>query len=93
MLVWIENTPTLEKKSEEEIVQFVDQYLTCSADNKETANLVNLQTHKHSRTCRIKGKPVCRFGFPLPPLPSTMLLYPIAEDVEKYKKNTKGFKK
>ena len=43
MLVWIENTLTLEKNSEEETVQFVDQYLTCSADNKETANLVNLQ--------------------------------------------------
>ena len=82
MLVWIENAPTLERNSEEEIVQFVDQYLTCSADNKETTNLVNLQTHKHSRTCRKKGKPVCRFGFPLPPLPRTMLLYPLAEDVE-----------
>ena len=61
MLVWIENAPTLEKKSEEEIVYFVDQYLTCSADNKETANVVNLQTHKHSRTCKKKGKPMCRF--------------------------------
>ena len=44
MLVWIENAPTLETNSEEELVQFVDQYLACSADNKETANLVNLQT-------------------------------------------------
>ena len=40
MLFWIENTPTFEKNSEEEIVQFVDQYLTCSA-NKETTYLVN----------------------------------------------------
>ena len=64
MLVWIENAPTLERNSEEEIVQFVDQCLTCSADNKETANLVSLHTHKHSRTCRKKGKPVCRFRFP-----------------------------
>ena len=47
MLVWIENAPTLERNSEEEIVQFVDQYLTCSADNKENANLVNLQTFKN----------------------------------------------
>ena len=93
MLVWIENTPTLEKNSEEEIVQFVDQYLTCSADNKETANLVYLQTHKHSRTCRKKGKQVCRFGFPLPPLPRTMLLNPLAEDVEKYKKKYKELQK
>ena len=93
MLIWIENAPTLEKNSEEEIVQFVDQYLTRSADNKETANLVNLQTHKHSRTCRKKGKPICRFGFPLPPPPRTMLLYPFAEDVEKYKKKYKELQK
>ena len=79
MLVWIENVPTLENNSEEEIVQFVDQYHSCNADNEETANLVTLQTHKHSRTCRKKGKP-------LPPLPRTMLLYPLEEKVNKYKK-------
>ena len=86
MLVWIENAPTLETNSEKEIVQFVDKYLTCNTDNEKTANLVGLQSHKHSRTCRKKGKPICRFGFPLPPLPRTMLLYPLEEDVEKYKK-------
>ena len=42
MLVWIENAPTLEKNSEEEIVQFVDQYLTCSAATEDTAHLVEL---------------------------------------------------
>ena len=47
MLVWVENTPTLEKNSE------VDQYLTCSGDDKETANLVNLQTFKN---LQIEGK-------------------------------------
>ena len=86
MLVWIENAPTLETNSEKEIVQFVDKYLTCNTDNEKTANLVGLQSHKHSRTCRKKGKPICRFGFPLPPLSRTMLLYPLEEDVEKYKK-------
>ena len=86
MLVWIENAPTLETNSDREIVQFVDKYLTCNTDNEKTANLVGLQSHKHSRTCRKKGKPICRFGFPLPPLPRTMLLYPLEEDVDKYKK-------
>ena len=86
MLVWIENAPTLETNSEGEIVQFVDKYLTCNTDNEKTANLVGLQSHKHSKTCRKKGKPICRFGFPLPPLPRTMLLYPLEEDVDKYKK-------
>ena len=85
MLVWIENAPTLETNSEEEIVQFGDQYLTCNTDNENTANLVGLQSHKHSRICRKKGKPICKFGFPLPPLPRTMLLYPLEEEVDKYK--------
>ena len=85
MLVWIENVPNLERSSREEIEQFVDNYLTCSTDNEETVNLFKLQTHKHSRTCRKKGKPICRFGFPIPPFPRTMLLYPLDEEVEKYK--------
>ena len=59
MLVWIENASTLETHSEEEIVQFVDQYLTSKTDNEKTANLVGLQSHKHSKTCRKKGKPIC----------------------------------
>ena len=42
MLVWIENSPTLETNSEGEIVQFVDKYLTCNTDNEKTANLVGL---------------------------------------------------
>ena len=54
MLVWVENAPTLETNSEDEIVQFVDQYLTCSAEKNETLELVKLKTHKHSRTCRKK---------------------------------------
>ena len=86
MLVWIENAPTLEKSSEEEIVKFVDKYLTCSVNDAETAHLVELQTHKHSRTCRKKGKAICRFGFPLPPLPRTMLLYPLEEEVDHFRK-------
>ena len=93
MLVWVENAPTLETNSEDEIVQFVDQYLTSSAEKNETLELVKLQTHKHSRTCRKKGKPICRFGFPLPPLPRTMLLYPLEEEVEKYKKKSAGLQK
>ena len=93
MLVWVENAPTLDSNSEGEIVEFVDQYLTCSAEKNETLELVKLQTHKHSRTCRKKGKPICRFGFPLPPLPRTMLLYPLEEEVEKYKKKSTELQK
>ena len=74
------------QNSEEKIVKFVDKYLIYNIDNEETASFVNLQTQKHSRTCRKKGKPICRFGFALPPFPRTTLLYPLEEEVEKYKK-------
>ena len=90
MLVWIENAPTLEKNSELEIVKFVDKHLTRSSNDEESAQL---QTHKHSRTCRKKGNVVCRFEFPLPPLPETMLLYPLEENVAELKKSTKSFRK
>ena len=93
MLVWIENAPTLETNSEKEIVQFVDQYLTCNTENEKNANLVSLQSHKHSRTYRKKGKPICRFGFPLPPLPRTLLLYRLEEEFDKYKKKNTDLQK
>ena len=32
---------------------------------------------------------MCRFGFPLPPLPQTVILYPLEEEVEQFKKKYK----
>ena len=93
MLVWIENTPTLEKNSEEEIVQFVDQYLTCSADNKETTNLVNLQTHKHSRTCRKKGNQYLYLDFHCLHSQEQCCYIPLQRMLKSTKRNTKSFKK
>lgn len=38
--------------------------------------LINLQTHKHAKTCKKTGNNVCRFNFPVPPMPRTMILTP-----------------
>ncbi|CAC5400691.1 unnamed protein product [Mytilus coruscus] len=56
-------------------------------DEENNTSLVNLQVHKHSKTCRKKGHPICRFGFPLPPMKATVILEPLKEndDIEKYK--------
>lgn len=51
----------------------------------EFNELITLQTHKHSKTCRKKGHAICRFGFPLPPMKRTIILEPLDEDVENYK--------
>ena len=47
MLVWIENAPNLERSSREEIEQFVDNYLTCSTDNKKLSIWLS---YKHINT-------------------------------------------
>ena len=43
-------------------------------------DLVNLQRHKHSKTCKKQGHKICRFNFPLSPMPRTMILEPLSED-------------
>ena len=63
MLVWIENAPKYEMNTEDEVIQYVDTFLTCNSEDPEIAELAELQIHKHSRTCRKKGKALCRFGF------------------------------
>ncbi|XP_069105156.1 uncharacterized protein [Argopecten irradians] len=88
MLLWTDNAPRYPNDNVESLIAYVDKYITCSlqTDNPELAELVQLQVHKHSKTCKKGGKPVCRFGFPLPPLPRTMLLEPLETDVAEYRK-------
>jgi len=80
MLVWIKNAPSTKSHSNIDVTGFVDKYLTCSKTAAEDY-LVNYQTHRHARSCMKKNKPVCRFNFPIPPMPSTVILSPI-EDAE-----------
>lgn len=88
MLVWTSDAPKHKENSEEEIEAYVDKYVTCGLqeNNPQMKQLVELQVHKHSKTCKKGGKSVCRFGFPLPPLPKTMLLEPLDVDIEHYRK-------
>lgn len=73
MLVWIEDAPKRTTHSDSDIANLVDKYTTCQQD-ESMANLVNYQTHRHARTCRKKGQPICRFGYPLPPIDKTVVL-------------------
>ena len=73
MLLWITDAPSLHSHSYPDVASFVDKYVTCKKD-MQIHKLVNYQTHRHARSCRKKGKSVCRFGFPLPPMKETMIL-------------------
>ena len=78
-IAWIENSPKCN-------VDNTDNYLKCSSDSENMKDLIELQIHKHSRTCRKKEDKICRFGFPLQPLQKTMVIEPLESDVDKYKK-------
>lgn len=79
ILLWIDGAPKLGQNSEEEIGSFIDKHVTCKK-NPTIPNLVNYQTHRHARTCRKKGKSICRFGFPMPPLDKTLILEGLDEN-------------
>ena len=74
VLLWTENAPKYEIDKNEDIVDFVDRYVSCSSDvPEEHAEFLQYQQHQHSTTCRKKGKAVCRFGFPIPPIGKTCI--------------------
>ncbi|PJE78258.1 ATP-dependent RecD-like DNA helicase [invertebrate metagenome] len=86
MMIWTENAPKYNIDSEEDIIRYVDKYVTCSLDvDDDMQEFIKMQVHKHSKTCKKGGRSVCRFGFPLPPLPNTMLLEPLETDVDEYR--------
>lgn len=73
-----------DEDSEQACIDFVDKFITCSRDVPvELEPYLAYQIHAHSNTCRKKvGKKKCRFGFPKPPLPSTMILQPLSHNTK-----------
>lgn len=78
----MKNVPQYEVNNNDDIiVEFVDSYLTCQNSNSpEMADLINLQMHRHAKTCKRKVQNICRFNFPLPPIPRTMIVEPLKQD-------------
>ena len=80
-LLWIKNAPHYDKDSDNQIIQYIDSIISCSY-TEQNKKYVNLQIHKHSKTCirKIANKKKCRFGAPWPPLDKTQILYPLEAD-------------
>ena len=81
VLFWIKDAPEYGHQSDETIVKFVDKFVSCShiMEHDDSTDLINLQTHRHAKTCNKQNQNVCRFHFPLPPLPKTMILKPLSK--------------
>ena len=73
-LIWIKDTPKLGYADEAHVKAFIDKYISCSLPDNDQAlrDLVEgLQIHHHSPTCCRKGS--CRFNYPKPPSPYTII--------------------
>ena len=78
-LFWIKDAPVYGQDPDNLITSFVDKYVTCAEeiDCENSSELINLQTHQHSKTCKKRNHNICRFNFPLPPMPKTTILTPL----------------
>ena len=78
MVVWVKDAPILDENSDDEIIEFVDKYISCEIPQETDAELheivSSVQTHSqtHTKSCRKTGK-TCRFNFPRPPSNRTFI--------------------
>ncbi|KAG5666208.1 hypothetical protein PVAND_017645 [Polypedilum vanderplanki] len=61
------------------VTEFVDQIVTTNSDDLEVVDVIYVQRHKCTSTCRKgrKGKERCRFNAPFLPIKQTTILEPI----------------
>ena len=81
-ILWIKGAQKLGVDSDEQIVAFIDKYIHCDIpEDERLAELVcKVQKHRHSVTCRRHGH--CRFHYPRPPSPVTVVARECNHSVE-----------
>ena len=87
----LKNSEKLEKEDTECLANFVDSFVTVSTCKKKVGDDIaktvkEVNQHRHSKTCRKYGG-LCRFNYPRPPSPHTIIVQPSKGDsAEKSKK-------
>ncbi len=86
-LIWLYDAPKYIAGNTESLkncIDFINTFITSSSDDA-TDDLVALQTHRHSFSCKKfdSGKRVCRFSFPHFPMPTTHILVPLENTADK----------
>ena len=73
-VIWVKDAPKFGDDHNDEICDFIDQYISCNIPKEERTLkelVLLLQQHKHSSYC--KRQNTCRFSFPKPPSPKTLI--------------------
>ncbi len=88
-LQWLDDAPIYKKDDKESIqrcIEFIDQNISCSLNHpklveKNMCHLIEYQLHHHTESCKkylnSERHLECRFFFPRPPLPETLILEPL----------------
>ena len=98
-LLWLKNAPKYDKDKPESIekcVEFIDKLISVSAKPTDFfEELISLECHKHSHTCKKYAKDYikCRFGIPYYPMSRTMILEPFSDDEKLTKKECEAVSK
>ena len=99
-LAWIKETPKFDFDGDGDVCSYVDKIISCSSNVPESdLEFLQLQKHKHSKTCRkkVKGQIVCQFGAPWPPMHDTVIIQPLKDEdhqyMEKHKQTNKHIQK
>ena len=79
----LKNTEKLLEEDTTSLVNFVDSFITVTTNKQvvgeDVAKTVKeVNQHKHSKTCRKHGTN-CRFNYPRPPAPHTIVVQPLIE--------------
>ena len=85
MLVLVKDTPIYKEIEDKALIEFIDRYVTCE-NSEAIGDLVELQVHSHSRTYKKNKKPVCRFGYPIPPMEEKVISQALYVDVNEDEK-------
>ena len=76
-VIWVRDAPKYSVDDDHDVCAFIDQYISCavpSEDGKLKELVQLLQQHKHSSYCKRHNS--CRFSFPKPPSPNTLIAQP-----------------
>ncbi|XP_053403150.1 uncharacterized protein LOC123564956 [Mercenaria mercenaria] len=83
-LFWAKDAPVYGIDSDEKVIKFIGMNITTSSDVEDKSmQYIQLQVHRHSKSCKKKGKEICRYGFPLPPMKETKILEPFDSTTNK----------
>ena len=95
---YLKDAPVYGEDDNDTVTDYYDKIISCSTDVKdEDKEYIKYQIHRHTKTCLRGKRKKCRFGFPLPPMPKTVILQPFSQDddeaEETAKENWKKIKK